>query len=442
MHSALASQTRPQIRRTTSRKPDRRRQDPYSGRARGAGHLYENVRSYGATILSSIGHQFTGSNMQRHPYFRLLRSYLEDAIPRPSGGGGGGGGGAPAAAGAAAGGRGTGGGAAALAGRLAGSGGGAGPGAALGGSSGGAAALTAGGGAASRGEILLSVLLEFWFTDGGEPIPSDAAPGSRAHSPSGGGGFDALLGGGGRGGAGAGGAPLRSYSYLPPSEELVQVSSCGGRVCFLVPDSLTRDRVACAPRLTTNHDSSIRQAMTALVKYVYVLEPPAPDQPPAPAQARPAAWLPASPVATHPLPQGRLSVALRAGMVPGASGSPETQVGAGDRLELFRPWSCSGPGVALAVTGRHPLTIQPNRTPRPPGHRPQALPLPPPRLCAVAADLQHLHDADAEALARGPGAVARGDVRGHAAAQAAVGRAGVRCVACCATLRVCVHVFF
>ena len=49
------------------------RQDPYSGRAR-AGQLYDNVRSYGANILSSISNQFSGSNMQKHPYFRLLRT--------------------------------------------------------------------------------------------------------------------------------------------------------------------------------------------------------------------------------------------------------------------------------------------------------------------------------------------------------------------------------
>ncbi|GBF95518.1 hypothetical protein Rsub_07868 [Raphidocelis subcapitata] len=289
------------------------RPDAPAGRAR-AGQLYENVRSYGATLLSSLGQAYTGSGAQRHPYFKLLRAHLEDALPRPRGGDGSSGASAPAPP-PSADGRGGSAGGAALAGRLGG---------AL--SGGGAAGGGGGAAAAAPGELLLSILIEFWFTDGGEPIPPDPAPGgSRAPSPSGGGagggggaaaaplgGQDSgpLLGGGGGGGAapaprvsggGGGGAgaaapPLRAFSYLPPSEEL---------------------------------------AMTQVVKYVYVTEPPAPDRPPAPVQGR-AAWLPLSPVQTHPLPQGRLSVPLHAAAVPLACASPETQAGAAVARKLYR----------------------------------------------------------------------------------------------------------
>lgn len=48
------------------------------------------------------------------------------------------------------------------------------------------------------------------------------------------------------------------------------------------------------------------QALTLLIKYVFVVEPPKPDALPTPAQiGHP--WLPLSPVATLPLPSGRLS---------------------------------------------------------------------------------------------------------------------------------------
>ena len=262
-------------------------------RGRG-GALYENVRSYGANILSTIGQQFSGSNMPRHPYFKLLRMHLEDALPRPSGGGGG----------------------SAFAGARGGGGGGAGGGgssAALAGaaaarfSSGGGGVLNAGLVPPSPGEVLLSILIEFWFTDGAEPPPPEPAPASRAASPPADGGAPgaaaaaaaaavaprASAGGaaappaGGAGGA-AGGLALRACSYLPPSEELVQ-------------------------------------AMAALAKYVYVLEPPSADQPPRPAQAG-RGWLPLSPVVTHPPPGGRLTAALHAAAVPGAAAAPEVQL--------------------------------------------------------------------------------------------------------------------
>lgn len=108
--------------------------------------------------------------------------------------------------------------------------------------------------------------------------------------------------------------------------------------------------------------------MTALVKYAYVVEPPSPDAPPQPAQGR-HQWLPFSPVQTHPLPQGRLTVPLHTPLLPAAAASPETQVRRGlARGPAARPGaagrsmrgSCGRPSAAderpLPLDPRRPLT--------------------------------------------------------------------------------------
>jgi hypothetical protein len=55
------------------------------------------------------------------------------------------------------------------------------------------------------------------------------------------------------------------------------------------------------------HPSAVLQALSLLVKYVFVGEPPSSDSQPIPAQAG-TKWLPPSPVATLPLPAGRLAL--------------------------------------------------------------------------------------------------------------------------------------
>jgi hypothetical protein len=72
--------------------------------------------------------------------------------------------------------------------------------------------------------------------------------------------------------------------------------------CIMAHRLFTMHRVAgyCLHPLLT------LQALTLLIKYVFVIEPPSPDSQPRPAQAS-STWLPYSPVATLPLPSGRLS---------------------------------------------------------------------------------------------------------------------------------------
>ncbi|WIA17648.1 hypothetical protein OEZ85_014453 [Tetradesmus obliquus] len=346
-----------------------------SGRARAL------IIPQGARKLWGAGSSAAAGPSANHPYFKLLRLYLEHYLPRPAG---------VSPVGAGSGSRGGG-----LGGRGS-TGGGLGGGSREGLSGSGSSAYPGSLLAAAPGDVLLSVLLEFWLTDAGEPLPAEpqaaaasragsptnqlmpgaaaaaangnmaaaaaaaaaagagswggagggmagqaGVPGSLAHSqhnaaglaglvgPGGlaaaqSGGFGVLgdplsqhglmlghspgaSGAGGVGGgclsngggyaaaagligpagvglgaagaaggaagvlpAGSGGGPLHTYSYQPPAEELVQ-------------------------------------ALSLLVKYVFVGEPPHSDAQPIPAQAG-TKWLPASPVATLPLPAGRLAL--------------------------------------------------------------------------------------------------------------------------------------
>jgi hypothetical protein len=106
------------------------------------------------------------------------------------------------------------------------------------------------------------------------------------------------------------------------------------------------------------------QALTLLVKYVFVVEPPQPSAGPSPAQAS-ASWLPQAPVATLPLPPGRLTAPqMGHPMLSAPPFSPAVQVGGADLcwwtwvcrgvlqpLFVFCPCTC---GVAFVM---HPLTL-------------------------------------------------------------------------------------
>eukprot|EP00879_Flechtneria_rotunda_P023522 GHRR01024884.1.p1 GENE.GHRR01024884.1~~GHRR01024884.1.p1 ORF type:complete len:956 (+),score=357.62 GHRR01024884.1:92-2959(+) len=115
-----------------------------------------------------------GSISYRHPYAKLLRLYMEHYLPRPPGisplggkglGGSAGGAGSSSALGVGGPGLGVGGAFSSLAG--------------------GSSIFPGSPSAATPGETLLSVLLEFWLTDAGEPLPSEPQPlaSSRAGSP-------------------------------------------------------------------------------------------------------------------------------------------------------------------------------------------------------------------------------------------------------------------
>ncbi len=157
------------------------------------------IRSMGSAIVGNLILGRPAGTLQSHPYYRLLRTYLDYFLPRSVGGGaggaaGGGGTGADCAPAGAAGSTGYGSSALGLTG-LGGLGGGSpvvgagamgrlaglsyGSGLGAGGvvSNNGRASYkptmtAAAGGSDSRGAIVLSILLEFWLTDASEPLPS------------------------------------------------------------------------------------------------------------------------------------------------------------------------------------------------------------------------------------------------------------------------------
>ena len=121
------------------------------------------LRRFGSTFIPGLG-QGGGAPLSRHPYYTLLRLYLEHFLPAAAAGAA-----APGASGAAD----------DAAAR---------PAATARGASGGGTAASARGSGASGGNgasgprsvygrVILNVLLEFWLTDVAEPVPSDAQPG-------------------------------------------------------------------------------------------------------------------------------------------------------------------------------------------------------------------------------------------------------------------------
>lgn len=157
------------------------------------------IRSMGSAIVGNLILGRPAGTLQSHPYYRLLRTYLDYFLPRSVGGGAGGaagGGGAVAdcAPGGAAGPTGYGSSALGLTGlsglaggspvagtgamgRLAGLSYSSGLGAGGVVSNSGRASYkptmtAAAGGSDSRGAIVLSILIEFWLTDASEPLPS------------------------------------------------------------------------------------------------------------------------------------------------------------------------------------------------------------------------------------------------------------------------------
>ncbi|KAG2439532.1 hypothetical protein HXX76_004885 [Chlamydomonas incerta] len=202
------------------------------------------IRSVGSAIVGGLIAGRPAGGLQSHPYYRLLRTYLEYFLPRSSGAAAGGAADSAAAAARAgpAGGAGmtpnVGGAAGATAGGGGGGYGGLGGGgygyggmglgmgmgdcgAGGGGGGGGGRAsykptlTAAAGGPDSRGAVVLSILVEFWLTDLAEPLPAQAQAGGAGGAAGGGGQPGAVaaaaaaaagLLGGGAGGLGMGGA--------------------------------------------------------------------------------------------------------------------------------------------------------------------------------------------------------------------------------------------
>ncbi|KAF6262749.1 hypothetical protein COO60DRAFT_1699160 [Scenedesmus sp. NREL 46B-D3] len=355
------------------------------GSSSSSGRARASIIPQRAHKLWSAGSSAAAGPNSHHPYFRLLRLYLEHYLPRPPGvspiGAGSGSRGMLGARSSTAGGLGA-------AGR-AGLGG-------LGSSTGGAFAGSLL--AAGPGDVLLSVLLEFWLTDAGEPLPAEpqAVQASRAGSPTGnimpgtaaaanssmaaaaaaaaagaggwggaqaglagqsgpGGlgvsgpgaaGLTGLAGPGGLTGAQAGGLvnPLGQHGLMMgggagPAGAAggmggmvgAGMSSGGGYAAAagLLGVAAGGDRLGVGlagagaagagvlpagtsggPLHTYSYQppaEDLVQALSLLAKYVFVGEPPGSDGQPIPAQSG-TKWLPSSPVATLPLPAGRLAL--------------------------------------------------------------------------------------------------------------------------------------
>lgn len=95
----------------------------------------------------------------------------------------------------------------------------------------------------------------------------------------------------------ANGCTCRVTLELLPSALAAAHSPCAA--------SVLHSPTCCLSSLVCYH--STPQALSLLVKYVFVGEPPSSDAQPIPAQAG-TKWLPTSPVATLPLPAGRLAL--------------------------------------------------------------------------------------------------------------------------------------
>lgn len=363
----------------------------------------------------------------RHPYFRLLRLYLEAYLPRPKAQGGrstaGGGGSGPCGGGVSA---------ASAGGALGGL---------LGGSLGALSGLTANTAyaaalSASPGEVLLSVLLEFWLTDAGEPLPPElqqppaaaAGAGGTGSSPQAGfmqqgmgaglssqvsgnmaaaaaaaaggwaggslagmGAADAVLGSaalsggwGTVGGAAAAGGAGRSIDPMQAAVLSGAVSPAaggyggqaggwgfwgGGAAAGM---SSTGGGGAAAGSTLQMYSyqppsEDLLMALTLLFKYVHVIEPPRQDTPAAPAQAS-SAWLPQSPVATLPLPSGRLSAPLSSShpLLSSPAFSPPVQA-VGRKLyrllrRTFAQWQPSSSASLSKVIGLWLVVLAPWRS--------------------------------------------------------------------------------
>ncbi|KAG2445175.1 hypothetical protein HYH02_008643 [Chlamydomonas schloesseri] len=262
------------------------------------------IRSVGNAIVGGLIMGRPAGGLQSHPYYRLLRTYLEYFLPRSSGGAGG------AADSAAVAGRGGPVGGAGMTPGVGGAGGGATGGAGYGGlggggygyggmglgmgitdgGAGGGGAVSGGGratykptltaaagGPDSRGSVVLSILVEFWLTDLAEPLPAAAPDGGAGGAAAGGqpGAVAAaaaaaagLLGGGGGVGLGLGGGA--SPGGLAAGGLGGAAGGLGGAAS---PTPVTTTTPTSVRMLTYQPPSEeLVEGLVALVRYVFCVE--------------------------------------------------------------------------------------------------------------------------------------------------------------------------
>ncbi|GLC41058.1 hypothetical protein PLESTB_000948000 [Pleodorina starrii] len=322
-------------------------------------------RSVGSAIVGNLITGRPAGVLQSHPYYCLLKTYLEYFLPRSgSGAGGGGANGAAAsrASPAAA--------AAVAAGAVGGGIGGLGYGLGLADGAGGAGAAgwasykptltAAAAGPDSRGALLLSILVEFWLTDLAEPLPSALTDRvSGVVLPGGfGGPLSGLAAGGGLGAIGspvgavgiagsASPAPLavatppsvRLLTYQPPSEELVEGLVALVRYVHVIEQDARQPgpgqslggrspagaSAAQTPAAPGSAGAGARSAPGSAGRHGSGGGGGPPRLVLLPAQAGRPPWLPEVPVKTPPPPQQRLLVPPTALQVHGSSASAAVQ---------------------------------------------------------------------------------------------------------------------
>ncbi|PNW82237.1 hypothetical protein CHLRE_06g278126v5 [Chlamydomonas reinhardtii] len=270
------------------------------------------IRSVGSAIVGGLIMGRPAGGLQSHPYYRLLRTYLEYFLPRSSGGAGGAADAAAAARAGPAGGAGIapnvggGTGAATAAAGFGGLGGGGGygyggvglgigdggvGGGGAGGGGGGRASYkptltAAAGGPDSRGAVVLSILVEFWLTDLAEPLPAAAAsaaaaaaaasaqPGAVAAAAAAAAG---LLGGGAVGGLGMGMGGGLMGAASPGGLAAGGLGAGGGGGMGGAPPTPVAVTTPTSVRMLTYQPPSeeLVEALVALVRYVFCVEQPA-----------------------------------------------------------------------------------------------------------------------------------------------------------------------
>lgn len=146
---------------------------------------------------------------------------------------------------------------------------------------------------APPGDVILSVLIEFWLTDATEAVPGESSPGpsaSRATSPNG------LL-------------PAAASAANATAFDLTGSMSLQQGNTYVAGPLATAAAVSSSPAAAAPHGASqplrsysyqplaeeLVQALTVLIKYGYVRDPQAADRKPEPAQAS-NPWLSTSPV--------------------------------------------------------------------------------------------------------------------------------------------------
>ncbi|GIL77653.1 hypothetical protein Vretifemale_7145 [Volvox reticuliferus] len=328
---------------------DTRRNDPRAQPSSGSSPV-----ALGMQLVGNIMNRRPVGSLQSHPYYHLLKTYLEYFLPRMGSAGGAGCADGAAASRAAA----------AVASQntaaSAGSGGASGPAYpfSIGTDNNAAASVVwasykptvtaAAAGPESRGAILLSILVEFWLTDLAEPLPTAVAdwaggavlPGSVAGAISGPGASSSIAGSPSPAPARVSTQPnIRTLTYQPPSEEIVEgLVALVRHVHVIEPDARHASPGLGIGGRSPGAGASASSAAASAVATIRSSGGGAGHQSGGgasggsgmalklqPAQAGRSPWLPETPIKTPPPPPQRVLNPPTALLVHGSSATPAVQ---------------------------------------------------------------------------------------------------------------------